>query len=56
VCTGAGKVHKCFRWGELRERDHLEELGVDLRIILKCVFKNWDGVMDWIVLVQDMDR
>jgi hypothetical protein len=25
-------------------------------IILKCIFKKWDGGMDWIQLVQDRDR
>jgi hypothetical protein len=29
--------------GNLRERDHVEDLGVDGRDILKCVFKKWDG-------------
>ena len=28
---------------DLRERDHLEGLGVDERIILKLIFKKWDG-------------
>ena len=32
---------------ELRERDHLEDLGVDKWIILKCILKNCDGE-DWI--------
>ena len=30
-------------WGDLKERDHLEDLGVDWRIILKWVFRKWDG-------------
>ena len=36
-------VTERFLWGELRERDHLEDLGVDGRMILKCILKNWDG-------------
>jgi hypothetical protein len=34
----------------------LEDLGVDGRIILKCIFKKWDGGMDWIDMAQDRDR
>jgi hypothetical protein len=33
------KVHTGFWWGELRERDHLKDVGVDGRIILKWVLK-----------------
>jgi len=29
--------------GNLRERDHLEELGADGRIILKLIFKKCNG-------------
>jgi hypothetical protein len=36
--------------------NHLEDLVVVGRIILKCIFKKWDGCMDWIDLVQDRDR
>jgi hypothetical protein len=39
-----------FGWGILRERDHLEDLVVDGRIILRWIFRNWDGGMDWIDL------
>jgi hypothetical protein len=30
-------------WGNLRERDTLEDLGVDSRIIFNWMFKKWDG-------------
>jgi hypothetical protein len=42
--------------GRLREGDYLGDPGVDGRIILKWIFKKWNGVMDWIELAQDRDR
>jgi hypothetical protein len=35
-------VHTRFWWGHLKERDHLEDPGADVRIIM--------GVVDWIDL------
>jgi len=29
--------------GNVRERDHLEGLGIDGRVILRWIFSNWDG-------------
>ena len=29
--------------GDLMERDHLEDLDIDWRKILKWIFKKWDG-------------
>jgi hypothetical protein len=34
----------------------LGDPGLDGRIILECILKKWDGVMDWIELAQDRDR
>jgi hypothetical protein len=47
-----------FLWGKLRERDCLEDLGIDGRIILKWIFKkqDWGGGVDWFILIQDRDR
>jgi photosystem II stability/assembly factor-like uncharacterized protein len=50
------EVHTGIWWGDPREGEHLGDLGVDGRIILKWIFKTWDGGMDWIELVQDKDR
>jgi len=36
-------VHIEFFYGDLRERGHLEDLGVEEGIVLKCVVKNRIG-------------
>jgi hypothetical protein len=36
-------VYTGFWWGDPREGDHLGGPGVDERIILKWIFKTWDG-------------
>jgi hypothetical protein len=38
-----GEVRTMFWWEDVRERGHLEYIGVDGRIILKGIFNKWDG-------------
>jgi hypothetical protein len=40
---GTGQVHTGFKWENLRDGDHLEDPGVDGRIILKLIFEKWVG-------------
>jgi len=39
---GTAEVYTGFWWGNPRERDHVEDTGVDRRIILRWIFKKWD--------------
>ena len=36
-----GEAYKGFWWGNLRERHHLRDPGVDGRIILRWIFRKW---------------
>jgi len=40
---GVREVHTGFWWRYLKERGHLEDPGVDGRIILKGILKKWNG-------------
>ena len=54
---GRGEAYTGFWWANLRERDNLEDPGVDGRIILKMdVQEVGCGSMNWIELAQDRDR
>ena len=50
------EVHTGFWWDNLRERDHLENLDVDGRLICKWIFRKWVGGYGWIPVDQDKDR
>jgi hypothetical protein len=45
-----GEVQTEFWWEDLTKGDHLEDLGVDKNMILKLIFKKYDGGVDWIKL------
>jgi hypothetical protein len=49
-------MHTGFWWGNLREGDHWEDLGVDGKTIKMDLQElGWRGT-DWIDLAQDRDR
>ena len=53
---GRGEVYTGFWQGNMRERDHLEDPGVqEENIKMDLQELGWGG-MDWIDLAQDMDR
>jgi len=35
-------VYRVFWWGNLKDRDHLGDPGVDGRKILRWIFRKWD--------------
>jgi hypothetical protein len=41
--TWTGKVHARFSLGDVKERHHFVDLGVDGKIILRWIFKRCDG-------------
>ena len=45
-----------FCFAKLREGDHLGQQDVGGRIILKWIFKKWEGDTDWIDLARDSER
>jgi hypothetical protein len=50
---GAGAAHTGFRWGDLRERDHLEEPEYNIKLHHQEV--GWRG-MECTALAQERDR
>jgi hypothetical protein len=50
-------VRRNFCSESLKVRDHLEDLGVDEKIILRWILeKRGGGDVDWIRLAQDRDQ
>jgi len=42
IYGGRREIYTGFCWGNLRERDHLEDPDIDGRIILIWIFRKWD--------------
>jgi hypothetical protein len=49
-------MQRAFLWGKLSDRDHLEDVGIDGTIILKCKRSRTEWGMNWILVVLDNDR
>ena len=60
ICKGvtpsSGEVYTGFWWGNLRERDHLKDPGVEGDNIKMDLQELGCGGMDWIDLAQDRDK
>ena len=57
-CGTYGLEERCILsfGGETKERNHLEDLGLNGMVVLKWIFKMWDEGVDWIGLPQDTGR
>jgi hypothetical protein len=53
-----GGKKKCIQIlvGKPEGKRPLEHPDVEGRIILRWIFQEWDGIMDWIDLASDRDR
>jgi hypothetical protein len=56
VRVGERRIAYRILWGNLRGRDHLELPDLEGRVVLRLIFREWVGGMDWIDLAQDRDR
>jgi hypothetical protein len=39
---GKGEAYKEYWWGNLKERDHFGDPGIDGRKMLRWIFRKWD--------------
>jgi len=52
-----GNVNIGFWWGDTMQRDNLEDLRIDAKIILELLSNKWGWVgIDWIDLAQDRNN
>ena len=50
--VGRGEVHTGFWWGNTKERAHLEDPGIDGKILLNWIFKKWDGTLTGLIWLR----
>jgi hypothetical protein len=42
-------VQTGFWWKNVKERHHLDDPGIDVRIIVRWIFRKWDGCMEGLI-------
>jgi hypothetical protein len=55
TCYGGRGAYRVLVWKLEGKRPLAEDPGLEGRVILKWIFRKWDGDMDWIDLVQNRD-
>ena len=53
ACMGGRATHAGLLWGNLKNREYLQNLGVNGRIILQRILKQWGEKISKINLAQD---
>jgi len=53
---GRRKMHTGFWFKKLKERDHMEDLGINGMALSNWTITNRMGGCDWIYLAQDRDN
>jgi hypothetical protein len=56
TCIGRSEMYTKFWLESLNERDHLTDLGIHGRIILKFILMKASKGTEWIPLAQDRDQ
>jgi hypothetical protein len=51
-----GEVYTGVGWGNMKNRYHVENAGLDRTVILNGYRRNRMGCVNWIDLIQDKDR
>jgi len=55
-CWGQERCVQSVLVGRPEGSSHSEDLGVDVRVVIKSVFKNWGWRgLDWVDVAQDRD-
>jgi hypothetical protein len=55
ACSTYGGEERCMQgvlWGNVSERGHSEDIGVDGQLILRWIFRKWDGAWTGLIWLR----